>query len=130
MNGNEQSWHENQLKKQIALEKWDATMAIIAGGQTKDAIRWRQIIGQGISHTRSKTEFERSALPDLERHLEILLALKQRIKRHEPKTDEALETCIQFAREDVDHPGKNLTLIEAMQAGKSNGKPEATPVAF
>jgi hypothetical protein len=32
--------------------------------------------------------------------------------------------------EDVDHPGKNLTLIEAMQAGKSNGKPEATPVAF
>ena len=121
MNGSEQSWHENQLKKQIALEKWDATMAIIAGGQTKDAIRWRQIIGQDNSHTRSKTEFERSAIPDLERHLEILLALEQRIKQHEPKTEEALETCIQLAREDVDHPGTNLTIVEAMQARRPNG---------
>lgn len=32
-----------QVKKVVALEKWDATMAMLAGGQTKDAIRWRQI---------------------------------------------------------------------------------------
>jgi hypothetical protein len=105
-------------------------MAIIAGGQTKDAIRWRQIIGQDNSHTRSKTEFERSAIPDLERHLEILLALEQRIKQHEPKTEEALETCIQLAREDVDHPGTNLTIVEAMQARRPNGNQKPTPTAF
>jgi hypothetical protein len=66
-------------------------MAIIAGGQTKDAIRWRQIVG---------SEFEPSALPDIERHPEI------RLKQHEPKTNEALEACIQLAREDVDFRGK------------------------
>jgi hypothetical protein len=95
-------------------------MSMIAGGQTKDAIRWRQIIGQAITHTRSKTEFER-ALADLERHLDILLALEKRLKTDAPKSDEALETCIVKAREDVDRPGKNTTLLEAMQAGKVNG---------
>ena len=102
------------LKKQIALEKWESTMQILAGGQTKDAIRWRQIIGQSITHTRSRTEFEREALPDLLRHFDILLALESRLKKDSPKTDGELEACIQMAVEDVDHPGKNATLLEAM----------------
>jgi hypothetical protein len=72
MNGSDQSYHEMQIKKQVILEKWDATIALIAGGQTKEAIRWRQLIGHGITQTRSKTEFEREAFPDLERHLDIL----------------------------------------------------------
>jgi hypothetical protein len=120
--GSEQSYYEMQVKKVVALEKWDATMAMLAGGQTKDAIRWRQIIGQAITHTRSKTEFEREALPDLMRHLDILLALEQRLKTDAPKTDEALEACIRMAREDVDHPGKDQTLLEMIEkGGKANG---------
>jgi hypothetical protein len=130
MNGSDQSYHEMQIKKQVILEKWDATIALIAGGQTKEAIRWRQLIGHGITQTRSKTEFEREALPDLERHLDILLALEQRIQAETPKTDEELKACIQKARDDVDHPGANLSLAEAMHVGKPNGKPEETPAAF
>jgi hypothetical protein len=117
-NGSDASYHEMLLKKQIALEKWDATMAIIPGGQTKDAIRWRQIISQAITQTRSKTEFEREALPDLERHLGILLALEGLLKKDNPKSDEELEASIRQAVEDVDHPGKKITLLDAMRIGK------------
>ena len=117
-NGDERSFAEMAIKKQIALEKWAATMAMIAGGQTKDAIRMRQIIGQTITHTRSQTEFERENLPELLRHLDILLALEQRLKKESPKTDDDLVACIGMAVEDADHPGKNLTLVEAMQYGK------------
>lgn len=130
--GSDASYYELQVKKVVALEKWDATMAIIAGGQTKDAIRWRQIIGQAITHTRSKTEFEREALQDLERHLDILMALEKRLKVDAPKTDEALEACIAMAREDVDHPGREMTLVEMVNMGatKQSGTVEAQSQPF
>src|SRR5579864_304731 len=128
--GDERSAHEEQIKKQIALEKWEGAMSILAGGQTKDAIRMRQIIGQAITHTRSKTEFEREGLPELQRHLDILLALEERMKKDPPKTDEDLVACIEMATEDVDHPGKNLSLLEAMQMGKANCKDAATVTPF
>src|SRR5581483_1384723 len=127
--GSEQSYSEMLLKKQIALEKWDATINLIAGGQTKDAIHMRQIIGQSITHTRSRTEFERENLPELQRHLDILLALEQRLKKDSPKTDDELGACIAMATEDVDHPGKNASFAEAFTAGKPNGT-EAQPVPF
>jgi hypothetical protein len=133
-NGSDLSYGEMLLKKQIALEKWDATMSLIAGGQTKDAIRQRQLIGEGITHTRSKTQFQAEALPDLERHLDILLALEKRLKLDSPVTDADLTACIQMAREDVDHPGKNVTLLEAqlkqsVEQVKADGQPEA-PAPF
>src|SRR6266446_4731659 len=53
----EQSNYEVQIKRQIALETWDATMVGIAGGQTKDAIRMRSIVGVSITGTKSRTEF-------------------------------------------------------------------------
>jgi hypothetical protein len=40
-----------------------------------------------------------------------------------------LKACIQKARDDVDHPGANLSLVDAMHV-KPNGKPEETPAAF
>jgi len=129
--GSDQSYHEMQLRKQIALEKWDATMALIAGGQVKADIRKRQLIGEGITFTRSKTQFMASALPDLERHLDILLALERRLKIDNPTKDEDLAECIRLAREDVDHPGKNLSLLEVRLAQsvaeveKPNGAAEA-----
>lgn len=122
--GDERSAHENMIQKQILLEKWAGTMAIIAGGQTKENIRMRQIIGQTITKTRSQTEFERSALPDLQRHLDILLALEARLKTDQPKTEEELVACINMATEDADHPGKNLSFVEAMTYGKKLAESE------
>jgi hypothetical protein len=52
----ERSYYEAALKRQIALEKWQATMAIIAGGQTKDSIRMRRIVGETITGTRSQKD--------------------------------------------------------------------------
>ena len=111
-NGSEQSSHEYQIKREIALENWQATMEIIAGGQTKENIRKRAIIGEAITHTRSRTEFERQSLESLLRAVSILRALETRLKLDSPATDDDLRACVNMAREDVDHPGKNSTLLE------------------
>jgi hypothetical protein len=110
----ERSYYEAALKRQIALEKWAATMAIIAGGQSKDSIRMRRIVGETITGTRSQTEFERQPLEAILRSLQVLLALEQRLKVDSPTSDEEIKACCAMAAEDIDHPGKNSTLLEAM----------------
>lgn len=113
--GSDASAHEYTIKKQIALEKWDATMSVIAGGQTKDAIRARSIIGTTITGSRSKTEFENQSLPIILRQLEILLALEERMKLDTPADERALANCIAMAIKDVENPEhKSVTLLEAM----------------
>jgi hypothetical protein len=112
----ERSYYEAALKRQIALEKWQATMAIIAGGQTKDSIRMRRIVGETITGTRSQTEFERQPLDAILRSLRVLLALENRLKLDSPASDDEIKACCAMAVEDVDHPGKNMTMLEAMLA--------------
>ncbi len=116
--GDERSYVEQMTKTTIALEKWQATMEIIAGGQTKENIRKRAIIGEAITGTRSRTEFERKPLEDIVRSVNVLLAVEARLKSENPTTEEDLRACVQMAIEDVDHPGKNLTFLEAFQGGK------------
>ncbi len=117
--GSEQSNYEQQIKRIIALEKWDATMGVIAGGQTKDAIKMRSVIGVSITGTRSKTEFERQSLTVIERQVEILLALETRLKEEPPATDRDLRNCIAMAVKDIENPEhKNVTYLEAA-LGKS-----------
>jgi hypothetical protein len=130
-NASERSYFEAALKKQIALEKWAATMAIIAGGQTKDSIRMRRIVGETITGTRSQTEFERQQLDAILRSLQVLLALENRLKLDSPSTEEEIKACCAMAVEDVDHPGKNATLLEAMlvkSVENANGKRGPQPV--
>jgi hypothetical protein len=112
----EHSHYEADLKRQIALEKWAATMAIIAGGQTKESIRMRRIVGESITGTRSQTEFERQPLESILHSLQVLLALEERLKVDSPTSDEEVKACCAMAAEDFDHPGKNSTLLEAMLA--------------
>lgn len=126
--GSEQSQSEYNIKRQIALEKWQATMDMIAGGQTADAKRKRQIIGVSITGIRSQTEFERQSLPVIEHEVEILLALEERLKTDQPADERALANCIAMAVKDVENPEhKETTLLEAMlgesvAAEKANGK--------
>jgi hypothetical protein len=113
--GSEQSNYEMQIKRQIALEKWDGTMDAIAGGQTGDAKKKRSIIGISITGTKSRTEFERQSLPVILRQVEILEALEARMKLDTPATDRDLTNCIAMAVKDVENPQhKNITLLEAM----------------
>lgn len=129
--GSEHSFYENQEKRVIALEKWQATMEIIAGGQTKDNIRKRAIIGEAITGTRSRTEFERKSLDELIRAVAVLVALENRLKTDNPSSDDDLKACVEMAIEDVDHPGKNLTLLEAMDptGRKAAEREKALPMA-
>ncbi len=113
-NGSEQSYFEAQQKRIVALETWQATMEIIAGGQTRENIKKRAIIGESITGTRSRTEFERQQLGKLTRAVEVLMALEKRLKVDSPTTDDELRSCIAMAAQDVDHPGKSGTLLEMM----------------
>jgi hypothetical protein len=109
----EHSEYEHQIKRTIALEKWDATMGIIAGGQTKDAIKLRTSIGVSITGTRSKTEFERQSLAVIERQVAILMALELRFKEQSPTTERDIANCIGMAIKDVENPEhKEVTFIE------------------
>ena len=129
--GDERSAYEENVKRIVALEKWQATMAIISGGQTKDAIRMRRIVGETITGTRSQTEFERQPLDSILRAVQVLMALEQRLKIDSPNSDEEIKACCAMAAEDVDHPGKNITLLEAMLAKSVenvNGKRGPQPV--
>jgi hypothetical protein len=111
----EASNYEHEIKRTIALEKWAATMATVAGGQTKDAIRARGIIGVSITGTKSQTEFERQSLPVILHQLAILEALEARVKNDQPADDRALTNCIAMASKDVENPEhKSVTLMEAM----------------
>lgn len=131
-NGEERSYHEMQIKKDILIEKWDGTMAVIAGGQTKDAITKRAIIGPTITGTRSKTEFERQDLLAIERQVLILMGLEKRLKTDNPVTESDLIACIGMATEDVDNPGnfKDKSLTEMLLEKSVAQVAEGTPVPF
>ncbi len=123
--GDERSAHEQEIQRTIALEKWTGTMELLAGGQTKENIKKRGIIGEAITGTRSRTEFERLPLESILRCVKVLLKLEERLKTDSPTTDADLKACCEMAIEDVDHPGKNVTLLEAMltkSVEKVNGK--------
>jgi hypothetical protein len=130
-NGSEQSFHEMQIKRNIALEKWQATLDLVAGGQTKDNIRKRAVLGEVITGTRSRTEFERQSLDEILRAVSVLIALENRLKLDSPTNDEELKACCAMAVEDVDHPGKNITLLQAMlekSVTNANGRKEPQPI--
>jgi hypothetical protein len=131
--GNEQSQYEYNIKKTIAVEKWEGTMSAIAAGTSKDAIRMRNIVGVSITGTRSKTEFERQPLNLIERQVSILLALEERLKTDSPTTDGELRNTIRMAVEDIDNPEhKSVSLLEAMlgqSVAAELGKKGPQPVA-
>jgi hypothetical protein len=131
--GNEQSQYEYNIKKTIAVEKWEGTMSAIAAGTSKDAIRMRNIVGVSITGTRSKTEFERQPLNLIERQVSILLALEERLKTDSPTTDGELLNTIRMAIEDIDNPEhKSVSLLKAMlgqSVADELGKKGPQPVA-
>lgn len=71
-----------------------------------------EYLGYGWSW--SKMEEEAATL-ELERNREILRAVRKRVDRKELPTDQSsLLVLLNLAAEDVFHPGKNVTLLEAM----------------
>lgn len=126
--GSDQSFHELQIRREIAIQKWDATMELIAPGRKEENIRRRLIIGEAITATRSKTEFERQALPKIENQVSILMALEQCL-RSNPARDEsdlrvAIDQVSQRARAESElvtciPPGDGAAQLTAAESGQN-----------
>src|ERR1043166_3449370 len=78
--GSDQSYHEGQVKRTIAMEKFAALLSLAYGGMTEVAKRARSIIGHEITGTFSQTEMqERLTLVELENAANIMARMKERI---------------------------------------------------
>ena len=102
--GDERSAHEYQVKRDVAFEKWDATMVSLgAAGTGKAETKMRMILGEKITGTRSKTEFGQQSLQQILRHVITLMQAERLIKNtgvaietwvkpeYEPKLNELIE---------------------------------------
>jgi hypothetical protein len=108
-NGDERSAHEYQLKRDVAFEKWDATMVSLgASGTGKIETKMRMLLGEKITGTRSKTEFGQQSLQQIMRHVSTLMQAERLIKNSgvaleawaKPEYDEKLNELVDLARAD------------------------------
>jgi hypothetical protein len=121
-----ESYGEHKIKCDVIIEKWDSTMEIIAGGMKAEDKKKRQIIGEAITGTRSKTEFQRQAFLKLENQLAVLLCLEQKLKADDPKTESDLVALIEVAKEDVATGAASLggrAIADALLAPASAAEP-------
>lgn len=107
--GDERSAHEYQVKRDVALEKWDATMVSLgASGTGKVETKVRMVLGEKITGTRSKTEFVQQSLQQIMRHVSTLMQAELMIKNSgltletwiKPEYDEKLDKLIEMSRAD------------------------------
>lgn len=107
--GDERSAHEYQVKRDVAFEKWDATMVSLgAAGTGKVETKMRMLLGEKITGTRSRTEFGRQTLPQILRHVTTLMQAEQLIRNSNvtvekwtsPESDGKLNELIELARTD------------------------------
>ena len=107
--GDERSIHEQQLKRDAAFEKWDATMISLgASGTGKVETKMRMLLGEKITGTRSKTEFSQQSLSQIVRHVSTLMQAERLIKNSDvtiekwsqPESDAKLDELIALARRD------------------------------
>jgi len=105
--GDERSAHEYQVKRDVAFEKWDATMVSLgAAGTGKVETKMRMLLGEKITGTRSKTEFGQQSLQQILRHVQTLMVSELMIKNSgvpidkwaSPESDEKLTELVKLAR--------------------------------
>ena len=105
--GDERSAHEHQVKRDVAFEKWDATMISLgASGTGKAETRMRMLLGEKITGTRSKTEFGQQSLQQILRHVQTLMEAERLIKETghsietwtKPEYDRQLDELLKMAR--------------------------------
>jgi hypothetical protein len=125
--GGKTAWAADQTNRKGLLEELDANlqMCFPAGeGKSKLAKCFRDLslefLNGFISWSRMEEEAETK---DLERSVLIVKAMRRRIEAKELPTDQAsLKMLLRLATEDVLHPGRNITLLQAMGAASMNGR--------
>lgn len=113
------AWAQDQSERKNLLEEIDANlgMSFPSGeGKSKLAKMFRDLtleyLNGFISWGRMEEE---SPTGSLERNLMIVKALRKRVEHGEIPTDQtSLKTLLDLSTDDVLHPGKNISLLEAM----------------
>jgi hypothetical protein len=116
--GDERSTHEYLVKRDVAFEKWDATMVSLgAAGTGKAETKMRMLLGEKITGTRSKTEFGQQSLQDVMRHVSTLMQAERLIKNSgvaieswvKPESEAKLDELVKLARADW----SEMTFVDA-----------------
>lgn len=94
-------YHRNRQQKTVAIEDWDATMAVIFPGQDAASKGMRAKVGEALTGVRSKTAFEALPLDVLQRCALTLRCFEKRMKIDSPSTPEDVLGLVEMAKEDV-----------------------------
>jgi hypothetical protein len=113
------SWAKDQTERKSLLEEFSANldMAFPSGeGKSKLAKMFRDLTLEYLNGFISWSRMEEEVpTVNLERNVLIARALRERVEGGEiPTNQTSLNTLLTLATEDVLHPGKNMTLLEAM----------------
>lgn len=129
------AWGRDQSQRKGLLEEFSANldMAFPSGeGKSKLSKMFRDLTLEFLNGFISWSRMEEEcSTPNLERNLLILKAVRKRVESGEiPTEQESLRTLLNLATDDVLHPGKHVTLLEAMghasiaQVGRGKHKPQ------
>jgi hypothetical protein len=128
--GGKTSWAKDQAERKSLLEELDANLQMCfpsGEGKSKLAKMFRDLtleyLNGYISWSRQEEEV---STQNLERNLLIVRAARKRIEAKEIPTDHnSLVMLLRLSTDDVFHPGRDITLLEAMgvaSVDKANGR--------
>jgi hypothetical protein len=115
------SWATDQAERKHLLEEIDANlgMAFPSGeGKSKLAKMFRDLTLEFLNGFISWSRMEEETTTvNLRRNCDIVKVVRRRVESGDiPTTQEALKVLLNLATEDVLHPGRNISLLEAMGA--------------
>jgi hypothetical protein len=118
-------WAKDQVTRRGLLEELDANLQMcFPGGEGKSKLSkmftdlTMEFLNGYISRSRQEEE---CPTKHLARNVAIVKAVRARIEDKQIPTDQqSLTALLQLAADDLDHPGKHLTLLEAIK--RHNGK--------
>lgn len=121
------AWAKDQTTRKGLLEELDANLSMTfpAGeGKSKLAKMFRDLSLEYLNGYISWSRMEEEATTEnIERSVAIVKAARKRVERGEIPTDQkSLTALLNLSTDDVIHPGRNISLMEAM--GLNRPKPQ------
>jgi hypothetical protein len=113
-NSGRADYYASQNEREALLEEWDATMDLIAAGQTGEAKKIRAIVGEVFTGERSRKRFEEKSIPQIQSAVLQLMSFEKRIARDRPNSEEEWKTLANLCHTEIAEPGKKKSLLEIM----------------
>lgn len=130
------AWARDKSERTALLEELDSNLDFCFGSkQSTQGKMFRNLTLEELNGFVSWSRMEEETLtPDIERSVLVVRKMRARIEKGEVPTEQiSLKKLVDLAIQDVYHPGKHMTLIEAMgemsiadaQRKKANGRDTA-----